>query len=175
MRQGETVANSLRFCVLGPLQVLDDDPIVLGPPKQRRLMAVLIAHAGKRVSADTLVDAVWEGRPPRSAAKTLQGYVVHLRQAIAAPSGGLGDGTSIVTVPGGYRLDAAPEAVDAVRFSSLLSRSRWAVATQDWTAARVFITEARSLWRGPAYAEFADSALRGSRGGAAGGTQACRG
>jgi DNA-binding SARP family transcriptional activator/WD40 repeat protein len=160
MRQGEIVAPSLRFCVLGPLRVLDDDyPIVLGPPKQRRLMAVLIAHAGKPVSADALVDAVWEEGPPRSAAKTLQGYVVHLRQAIAARSGGLGDGASIVTVPGGYRLEAAPNAVDAVRFSSLLSRSRAAVATQDWTTARVFLTEALSLWRGPAYAEFADSAF----------------
>ena len=101
MSQGESVAPSLRFCVLGPLQVLDGDfPIVLGPPKQRRLMAVLIAHVGRPVSADALVDAVWEEGPPRSAAKTLQGYVVHLRQAIAARSGGLGMGRRSSPCPG---------------------------------------------------------------------------
>lgn len=47
--------------------------------------------------------------------------------------------------------------MDAVRFTSLLNRSRQATAVQDWTSARVFVTEGLALWRGAAYAEFAGS------------------
>jgi WD40 repeat protein/DNA-binding SARP family transcriptional activator len=143
---------------LGSLEAVGRDgrPIALGSPKQRRLLAVLISRLGDPVSADALVDAVWEEGAPRSAAKTLQGYVVHLRQALAAAAGE-GDPRPIVTVPGGYRLDVAPEAVDAIRFASLVAGGRQAAAVRDWIAAREFVTEALSLWRGPAYAEFADS------------------
>jgi DNA-binding SARP family transcriptional activator len=96
-------------------------------------------------------------RCPRSAAKTLQGYVVHLRQALAASVDPSGQRPAIVTAPGGYRLDAEPDAVDAVRFTSLLNRGRQAAAVQDWASAHVFVAEGLALWRGPAYAEFADS------------------
>ncbi len=151
--------GGVRFSVLGPLQAVDGDgqPIALGPPKQRRLQAVLISRVGEPVSVDALVDAVWEEGPPRSAAKTLQGYVVHLRRALAAAVVGEGDAPAIVTVSGGYRLDVAADAVDAVRFTALVTRSRQAATARDWAAARVFVTEALALWRGPAYAEYADS------------------
>ncbi|MBK6871233.1 MAG: AAA family ATPase [Kineosporiaceae bacterium] len=149
--------DGCRFRVLGPLEVVDaDGPVALGPPKQRRLLAALIARLGEPVSVDALVDAVWEEGPPRSAVKTLQGYVVHLRQAMAGAADEARDG-SIETVPGGYRLAADPDAVDAVRFTTLVTRSRQAAAVRDVAAARVFATEGLSLWRGPAYAEFADS------------------
>jgi len=149
-------AHSAWFCVLGTLEVIGADGVVaLGSPKQRRLMAVLVSRVGEPVSVHALVDAVWDGAAPRSAAKTLQGYVVHLRQALAESVDGLR--ATIVTAPGGYLLDADPDAVDAVRFTSLLNRGRQAAAVQDWTSARVFVAEGLALWRGPAYAEFAGS------------------
>lgn len=150
--------DRVRFCVLGTLEVVGGDgPIALGSPKQRRLMAALICRVGEAVSADALVDAVWEDGPPRSAAKTLQGYVVHLRQAMAASANDARDAAAIVTAAGGYRLDAAVDAVDAVRFTSLVTRGRQAAALRDWTSAQVFVTEALALWRGPAYVEFDSS------------------
>ncbi len=85
--------DGCRFRVLGPLEVVDaDGPVALGPPKQRRLLAALIARLGEPVSVDALVDAVWEEGPPRSAVKTLQGYVVHLRQAMAGAETARGTG-----------------------------------------------------------------------------------
>ena len=68
----------------------------------------------------------------------------------------------------GYLLDADPDAVDAVRFTSLLNRSRQATAVQDCTSARVFVTEELALWRGAAYAEFAGQRVRDGRGAAGG-------
>jgi DNA-binding SARP family transcriptional activator len=154
---GPTI-HSVRFCVLGTLEMTGADGVIaLGSPKQRRLMAALISRAGEPVSVDTLVHAVWEDAAPRSAAKTLQGYVVHLRQALAQSADTSGRRATIVTALGGYLLDADPDAVDAVRFTLLLNRSRQAAAVQDWTSARVFVAEGLALWRGPAYAEFAGS------------------
>jgi DNA-binding SARP family transcriptional activator len=151
--------HSARFCVLGTLEVIGAHAVVpLGSPKQRRLLAALISRVGEPVSVDALVDAVWEGAAPRSAGKTLQGYVVHLRQALAETVDSSARRATIVTAPGGYRLDADhPDAVDAVRFTSLLNRGRQAAAVGDWTSARVFVAEGLALWRGPAYAEFAGS------------------
>jgi len=79
----------VRYLVLGPLEVHGDSGLIaLGSPKERRLLAVLLSRRGEVASADALIDAIWDGTPLRSAAKTLQGYVVHLRHALE------GSGTS---------------------------------------------------------------------------------
>jgi hypothetical protein len=54
-------------------------------------------------------------------------------------------------------LDTTADAVDSVRFTSLVAKARQAAALEEWPSARVFLREALSLWRGNAYAEFADS------------------
>jgi hypothetical protein len=47
----------VEFRILGPLEVLDDDgrPLALGGAKQRTLLAVLLLHAGRVVSAERLM------------------------------------------------------------------------------------------------------------------------
>jgi DNA-binding SARP family transcriptional activator len=157
-REGGHTIRGVQFRVLGPLEVTDDrGPVALGGPKQRRLLAVLISRLGESVSADVLAEAVWEGRTPRSAAKTLQGYIVHLRQALAASAGDSEQVASIVTTSAGYRLETMADAVDSVRFTGLVAKGRQAAALEEWPSARVFLREGLSLWRGNAYAEFADS------------------
>ncbi|HEY7076322.1 MAG TPA: winged helix-turn-helix domain-containing protein, partial [Solirubrobacteraceae bacterium] len=70
----------LEFRILGPFEVLEDDRrLVLGGPRQRALLAILLLHRGEVVSSDRLIDELWGERPPATAAKTLQGYVSHLR------------------------------------------------------------------------------------------------
>ena len=97
-----------------------------------------------------------EGRAPRSAAKTLQGYIVHLRQALAASAGDSDQVASIVTTSAGYRLETPADAVDSVRFTGLVAKGRQALAGGMAVGSRR-LREALSLWRGSAYAEFADS------------------
>jgi DNA-binding SARP family transcriptional activator len=47
----------VRFLVLGPLEILDDErPVHLGSPKQRLLLAALLVHANAVVSVDRLAD-----------------------------------------------------------------------------------------------------------------------
>jgi DNA-binding response OmpR family regulator len=66
----------LEFRILGSLEAVDQGrPLVLGGPRQRALLAILLLHHGEVVSSDRLIDELWGERPPATAAKTLQGYV----------------------------------------------------------------------------------------------------
>ncbi|WP_161602734.1 AfsR/SARP family transcriptional regulator [Thermomonospora catenispora] len=58
--------------------------------------------------------------------------------------------------PAGYLLDVAAEAVDAERFTALAARAE---TTPDPRERADLLTEALELWRGPAFADFADEAF----------------
>src|SRR6516164_6358190 len=120
--------------------------------KERCLLAALAVHCGEAVSAAALVDALWGDRPPRTAAKTLQNYVLRVRRAL----GSAGDGDlGIVTLPAGYCLRAAPGMVDAELAESMIGAGRRGMAGGDPAAAVRLLRQAVDLWRGPALAEFA--------------------
>jgi DNA-binding SARP family transcriptional activator len=72
------------------------------------LLAALAVHCGEAVGAAGLVDALWGDDPPRTAAKTLQNYVLRVRRALARA-----EGLAIVTLPDGCCLRAVLGAVDA--------------------------------------------------------------
>ena len=136
----------MEFGVLGPLIVRTAGrEVTPGPAKQRALLALLIVHRNEIVPVDTLVDGLWDGRPPATAHKIIQGYVSQVRRAIG--------GDVLQTRPGGYRLELAPDDVDAVRFEGLLERGRASLTTNPRAAVEL-LNEAMQLWRGPALAEF---------------------
>ena len=72
----------LDFRILGPLEVVDQEPLALGGHKQQAVLAVLLLHRGEAVAADRLIEAVWAGRGPATASKTLQVYISNLRRAL---------------------------------------------------------------------------------------------
>ena len=77
----------MQFLVLGPLEVITDGRTVALPAaKHRALLTALLVRVNQRVPADSLIDSLWEGRPPASAAKTLQTYVSQLRREIEPAS-----------------------------------------------------------------------------------------
>jgi YVTN family beta-propeller protein len=138
----------LEFRVLGPLEVVEHgQPLALGGPKQRALLAILVLRRGDVVSADRLIDLLWGERPPATAAKTLQGYVSHLRKA-------LGDGV-LLTRSGGYLLAAKSEQVDAEQFEAPVADARDALAAGDAARARELLVSALALWRGEPLADLA--------------------
>ena len=135
------------FRILGALEVADDDRLlVLGGPKQRAVLAVLLLHRGEVVSNDRLIDELWGERPPASAAKAVQVYVSNLRKA-------LGDGV-VLTRGRGYMLEADNGRVDVDRFEGLVAEGRTALAEGDAKLASGRLREALALWRGPALADF---------------------
>lgn len=121
----------------------------MGGPKERCLLTVLAVYVGEVVAEDRLVDALWEGSPPRTATKTLQNYVMRLRRRLDSYGGGV-----IVTRAPGYVLDGLD--TDVVVAESLIAEGRRAVAGGDEALAIAKFDEALALWRGPAIVEFAD-------------------
>lgn len=134
----------MEFQILGPLEAhAGDRRVSLQAAKPRALLAILLLHAGESVSTDRLIADLWAGRPPATAAKTLQTYVSQLRKT-------LGNGT-IVTGPAGYQLDVEPESLDVHRFERLLTEAKGAEPAVMADRLR----EALALWRGQALVDFA--------------------
>jgi predicted ATPase/DNA-binding SARP family transcriptional activator/tetratricopeptide (TPR) repeat protein len=141
----------VEFGILGPLEVRDGTRVVPVPgAKERALLADLVVHAGRVVSADRLIEDLWGEAPPQNPANTLQGRVSALRRALGPAGAGL-----VVTSPPGYLLAAGPGAIDAARFEALVAEAEAPAPGEPGRAARL-LAEALGLWRGAALAEFAD-------------------
>ena len=93
----------MEFRVLGPLEVRrDGHPVTLGGTKQRTLLAILLLDANRVVSSDRLIDALWGGEAPGTAAKALHVHVSQLRKSLE-PGRPPGSANSVVvTQPPGY-------------------------------------------------------------------------
>ncbi|SFO72094.1 Predicted ATPase [Geodermatophilus dictyosporus] len=141
------------FRVLGPVEVWRDGALLpTRSPRHRAVLAALLVDAGRTVPVDLLVDRVWSGQPPTAVSATLQSIVSRLRRELE-PDAPNGRWTLLVTREPGYRLDVAPEDVDAIRFVQLLRAARDLAARDDAARARAAVTEGLALWRGPAYAD----------------------
>ncbi|CAM4052458.1 BTAD domain-containing putative transcriptional regulator [Nocardiopsis rhodophaea] len=135
----------MEFEVLGPLEVRGHGGGVRLSPKLAALLAALLCRPNVMVSEARLIEALWEDAPPKSAVKSLQVYVHHVRRALGE-SGRVGRG------PVGYRLVTAPGEVDAVRFQELVEQGRLAVAEGDTERGGDLLRQGLELWRGPAFA-----------------------
>jgi DNA-binding SARP family transcriptional activator len=133
---------------------LDGELVALGGAKQRAVLAVLLLHANEVVPLERLIDDLWEGRAPETAANVVQGYVSHLRKIIE-PGRAKGEHTLLVSEPPGYALRLAPEALDAARFEGLAAAARDLMAAGNPHAARERLVDAFGLWRGPPFADLA--------------------
>ncbi len=141
--------GTVRFGVLGPLRVeRDGEPLVLGGPRQRDLLTLLVLRANRFVSTDWLVDALWDGQPPSGAPVTLRSYVAVLRRALEPERGRRAPGELLRGHSGGYELSVPPESVDAVRFAALAGQGARALADGRWEAAERHYADALALWRG---------------------------
>ncbi|MFI1829979.1 BTAD domain-containing putative transcriptional regulator [Streptomyces sp. NPDC020412] len=142
----------MRFGVLGPLAVWSADGHLVAVPeaKVRMLLAALLTDPRRAIGADRLVDELWGDAPPANPTGSLQTLVSRLRRVLTG-AGGRG----VVVRRGlGYALEPADDdAVDATRFTSLTARAR---TTRDPHERTAILTGALELWRGPAFADFAD-------------------
>ena len=102
-------ASGMRFQVLGPLEVeADDGPVVLGGPKERLLLALLLTRPDRVVSVEALVRGLWGEQPPATAAKTLQSHIKRLRRALEPDRARGGAGQVLITRPPGYLYGLGP-------------------------------------------------------------------
>ena len=130
------------------------EPVDLGGPRQRSVLARLVVARGRMVTADRLVEDLWGESPPPRAAAGLQSFVSHLRRALEPDRPPRTPARILVTEPPGYALRLPEENVDAWRFDSLIDEAA-ALLETDPRRARRRAEAALAQWRGPAYAEFA--------------------
>jgi DNA-binding SARP family transcriptional activator len=137
----------VEFRVLGRLDVIGNaGRITLRGTKSRGLIGLLLAARGRAVGADRIVRYVWQDDP--AALARVKSSIHQLRKLFGANE------DRLVTGPGGYSLQLAPDELDASVFEALVTQ---AAATADRERAVGLLSQAVSLWRGPAFEEFADT------------------
>jgi DNA-binding SARP family transcriptional activator/tetratricopeptide (TPR) repeat protein len=102
-----------------------------------------------------VIDSLWGESPPPSAPGALHAYVSRLRSALEPGRAARSKSHVVVSEGTGYVLRLPRAAVDAWQFEDLVDTA--GRAEQPGEAVRS-LTEALDLWRGPAYAEYADQA-----------------
>ncbi|WP_412539255.1 BTAD domain-containing putative transcriptional regulator [Longispora sp. K20-0274] len=156
----------MRFAILGPFEAdIDGTPLMVSRRQERRLLIALLLHPGEVVATDRLLDLLWGDDLPDRARSSLHTMVSRLRAALAgprpaatravpppaAPVGSPAGGavparrSLILAGRGGYRLDIAPDLVDACRFRDLLARAAAEPAADRRCA---LLGAALDLWRG---------------------------
>lgn len=124
----------------------------IGGSKQRGLLARLVVSRGRSLSAERLIDELWDELPPRNPGHALQARVSRLRSAVPI---------EIEWSDGGYRIDPSDVQTDAARFEHLYHQSGVARSDGDLDQATEHLTEALDLWRGQAFEGLLDiTALR---------------
>src|SRR5918996_6033398 len=135
----------MRFGVLGPVTAWTDagTPVVIQGLKVRALLADLLVHEGRPVPADRLIDDLWGSQLPGNPSGTLSAKVSQLRRAFedAEP----GSRALVKSGPAGYSLTVDSSSYDALTFADRVAAGQ--------------LGQALALWRGPAYADFADEAF----------------
>ncbi len=145
----ERGTETLDIRLLGPIVAeRGGEPVSLGGPRQRAVLARLAIGAGQIVTVERLVDDVWAGDPPATALNTLQSYISLLRRT-------LGDPRLLRREGPGYVLSVEREQLDATRFEDRVLAGRVALA-DDPHSALVELDAALEEWRGPALADVAD-------------------
>ncbi|HEX6339607.1 AfsR/SARP family transcriptional regulator [Umezawaea sp.] len=136
--------------MLGPLRAwLDGVEVELGPPQQRSVLALLLAHGGQPVSVASLVDALWGEEHPGSAVNLLHRYVGSLRRALEPELGHRETGRWLIRGAGGYRFTTDAATLDLLRFRDLMARARAERDAGDERQAVHTFAEALALWDGP--------------------------
>ncbi|MFI5713072.1 BTAD domain-containing putative transcriptional regulator [Kribbella sp. NPDC051620] len=135
------------FGVLGPVTAWRDGvELALKGPRHRAVLARLVIARGRVVPVDSLVADLWTV-PPDGATSAVRTFVAALRRALEPDRPPRSKPTLLITEGPGYALKATD--VDAWRFEQVMARRPQASLAE--------LQEALDWWRGPAYAEFADT------------------
>jgi DNA-binding SARP family transcriptional activator len=151
--ESEPPAGRVTLGVLGPVAAWDAGgaALHLKGPRHRAVLARLAVARGRVVPLSALIQDLWE-TPPAGAAGAIRTFVGALRRAIEPGRSSRTGFRVLVTQDPGYALRAGPDDLDALRFERLAAVAASAPAPR----ALELSGESLLLWRGPAYAEFAD-------------------
>lgn len=61
---------------------VNGESVHLGGPRQRGVLALLVAARGQVVPVDRMIEDLWRGEPPARALMSLQAYISNLRRLL---------------------------------------------------------------------------------------------
>lgn len=139
-----TAVETASIRLLGDMQAVASELPAVAPQPGRvaALLALLSLEPGRVVSAERLMDQLWEDNPPQSGVSALYVYISRLRRQLAPLS------ISVSTRAPGYVLEVGAEAVDVVAFDRAVRAAEEALDEGELEAAHVHLRAARQLWRG---------------------------
>ena len=151
------MGDFIEFRILGPVGAwVDGRPLPLAAAKQQALLAAGLLTAGRIVSVDRLVDAVWGDETPATAPALIKSYVSALRRVVHRR----GSAPVILTRPPGYVFHVEPGTLDLHHFEALVAEGRRAVSADRPAEASRALQSALRLWHGPALGGLGGSHLR---------------
>ncbi|MDR7382272.1 BTAD domain-containing putative transcriptional regulator [Promicromonospora iranensis] len=140
------MSEHVRVGVLGPVTAwVDGAEAALGGPRQRAVLARLVAAGGRVVTADRLVEDLWD-EPPQGALAAVRTFVAALRRGLEPGRTARTPARLLVTDGPGYALRGVD--VDAWAFEAAVSGARDLAPA----AARATLDQALDAWRGTPYA-----------------------
>ena len=143
--------------ILGSAEIRHDgSPLTIRGAKPRQLLVLLAMRANRPVPTDQLIEELWEGEPPPSAATALRVHVGRLRKVLEPERSPTTASVRLPAGPHGYLLRLEPAELDTERFERQVLIARQANAAGDPGGAIPQLTEALDLWRGPALSDARD-------------------
>jgi DNA-binding SARP family transcriptional activator/tetratricopeptide (TPR) repeat protein len=137
----------VEFRLLGPVEVAASGRLIeVGPPQRCAVLAALAVDAGRPVTVETLIDRVWDDRPPEGARRALHAHITRIRRLLEHAGAPDGRPARLLRRSGGYLLDIDPDRVDLHRFRRLFDQAR--DPGRDDTERVTALRAALDLWRG---------------------------
>ena len=142
--------ESVECSVLGPLRVRRAGAdAVLGGPRERALLALLLVRAGQPVAVSEIVSVLWGASPPPSAENVIRRHMGSLRRLLEPGLPARAAGRWLARDAGGYRWTGDADSLDLSRFRRLREEAGRVAPAR----AVELLSEALDLWRGPVAAD----------------------
>lgn len=140
--------------MFGDVVVLRGEHVVPVVPRMlRALLGLLVVHVNRVMSADRLVDDLWQDEPPAAPAASLQAYISNLRKLLEPDRPARTPASVLVTKDPGYSLRLQPTSLDLTEFEVLVDHGRDLIANGDHARGEETLGRAIGLWSGAPFAE----------------------
>ncbi|MBG0826640.1 tetratricopeptide repeat protein [Planomonospora sp. ID67723] len=139
----------MRFTLLGPVQmIVDGAPLTGIAPRHRAVLAYLLLNAGRVISIERLIDAMWGYDRPDTARSQIHASITAIRKVLR----GAGAVRLLETRAGGYVAQPEPGQVDAQEFTELVAAGELRGALDLWSGEALedvhahYVGGVRELW-----------------------------
>ncbi|ETK35258.1 AfsR/SARP family transcriptional regulator [Microbispora sp. ATCC PTA-5024] len=159
----------LRFTLLGPVQtIVDGAPLTGIAPRHRAVLAYLLLNAGRVISIERLIEAMWGHDRPDTARSQIHASITAIRKVLR----GAGAVGLLETRAGGYVARPGPGQLDTQEFTDLVAAGELREALGLWTGEALedvhahYADGVRELWndrRLSAYERLAEAELAAGR------------